>query len=116
MAYKKKSSSHYNKAITRLAALKSIDAKMDLGNGLTVIIYETAVNALRSSIDSYNTQLSQVDELKNLVGATEFTLKDLSERMLAGVASKFGKNSDEYEKAGGKKKSERKKVVRKPKL
>jgi hypothetical protein len=35
--------------------------------------------------------------------------------MLAGVASKFGKNSDEYEKAGGKKKSERKGPVRKPK-
>jgi hypothetical protein len=59
MAYKKKSSSHYDKAITRLAALKSIDAKMDLGNGLTIIIYETAVNALRSNIDSYNTQLAR---------------------------------------------------------
>jgi hypothetical protein len=35
--------------------------------------------------------------------------------MLAGVSSKFGKNSDEYEKAGGTKKSERKKPVRKPK-
>ncbi len=116
MAYKKKSSSHYEKAITRLAALRSIDANMDLGNGLTIVTYEKAVTTLRDSINSYNTQLSQVDELKNKAAEAELTLKDQSERMLNGVASKYGKNSNEYEKAGGVKKSERKRPVRKPKL
>jgi hypothetical protein len=112
MAYKKKSSSHYNKAVTRLASLKSIDTKMDLGNGLDIAVYEAAVSDLRTKIDDYNTHLSQVDEKKNLIASSEQTLRDLSERMLSGVASKFGKNSDEYEKAGGVKKSERKKAVR----
>ena len=116
MSYRKKTSSHYEKAVTRLAALKSIDEKMDLGNGLTVAIYANALNDLRTKVDKYNTHLSVADEFKNQVGESEKTLKDLSERMLSGVASKFGKNSDEYEKAGGVKKSERKKRTTKPKM
>ena len=116
MSYRKKTSSHYEKAVTRLAALKSIDEKMDLGNGLTVNIYANALNDLRAKVDKYNTHLSVADEFKNQVGESEKTLKDLSERMLSGVASKFGKNSDEYEKAGGVKKSERKKRTTKQKV
>ena len=49
----------------------------------------------------------------NDVIKTELALKDLSERMLMGVGSKFGKDSDEYEMAGGVRKSEHKKPVRK---
>ena len=73
------------------------------------------VTDLRNKVDRYNTHLSVADELKNQVGESEKTLKDLSERMLSGVASKYGKNSDEYEMAGGVKKSERKKRHIKPK-
>jgi hypothetical protein len=36
-------------------------------------------------------------------------VNDWSERMLTGIASKFGKNSSQYEMAGGVKKDERKK-------
>ena len=112
MAYKKRSASHFEKAVTRLASLRSIDSKMDLGNGLSIANYEQALNDLRSKIDDYNTWLSQVDEKKNQIAASELKLKDLSERLLAGIASKFGKNSDEYEKAGGKRRSERKKIAK----
>ena len=45
--------------------------------------------------------------------AEEASLRDLSERMLAGVAAVYGKNSDQYEQAGGVRKSERKRPVRK---
>ena len=41
-----------------------------------------------------------------LAGA-DTALADLSERMLAGVASQFGRDSDAYEKAGGTRKSDR---------
>lgn len=44
---------------------------------------------------------------------TEKQLRDLSERMLIAVAAKYGKNSYEYEMAGGVRKSERKRPVRK---
>jgi CII-binding regulator of phage lambda lysogenization HflD len=115
MSRRKKSTSHIEQAVTRLAALKSIDTKMDLGNGLDVPKYETAIKDLQTKLGDYNTMLSLVDEKLNMVQTSEKTLLDLSERMLAGVASKFGKNSDEYEKAGGKKKSERKRPARKAK-
>ena len=45
--------------------------------------------------------------------AAEKAIRDLSERMLAGVASKYGKDSSEYEMAGGTRKSERKRPTRK---
>lgn len=114
MSRRKKSVSHVEQAVTRLAALKSIDVKMDLGNGLDILKYETAIKDLQAKLERYNTTLSLVDEQLNQAEASELALRDLSERMLAGVASKYGKNSDEYEKAGGKKKSERKRYTRKP--
>src|SRR6185503_4965799 len=51
----------------------------------------------------------------NALLAAEKALGDLSERMLAGVAARFGKNSSYYEQAGGVRMSERKRPVRKPK-
>ncbi len=39
----------------------------------------------------------------------------MSEDMLIGVASKYGKDSYEYKLAGGTRRSERKRPVRKPK-
>ena len=43
----------------------------------------------------------------------EKLLRAFSERMLTGVAAKFGKDSEQYQKAGGTKKSDRKKPKRK---
>jgi hypothetical protein len=113
MAYRKKNSRVCDKADTRLASLKSIDEKMDLGNGLTAEAYGKEIGALRNQINSYNTHLSTADGMKNQIKEQEAVVRDWNERILAGVASKFGKNSDQYEKAGGVKKSERKKSVRK---
>ena len=109
MGRAKKTYSHYDIAINRLANLKSISTTLDVGNGLTVGNYETAINVLRQKLDDYNMALSSVDEKYNVVQEVEKGLKDLSERMLAGVAVKFGKNSHQYEMAGGVRKSERKK-------
>lgn len=115
MSRQKKTSSHLTKASVRLAALKSIDDKMDLDNGLTVPKYEIAINELHTKLEEYNTMLSQVDEKMNLFQEAERAIKHLSQRMLIGVANKYGNDSNEYEKAGGVKKSERKRPKRKPK-
>ncbi|MBM4025843.1 MAG: hypothetical protein FJ280_10625 [Planctomycetes bacterium] len=53
-----------------------------------------------------------MDELGNQIKTQEKKLKDLTERMLAAVAARYGKDSDEYEKAGGTRKSERKRPAR----
>ena len=55
------------------------------------------------------------EEVRNIVLEKEKTMKDICERMLEGVGSKFGHDSNEYEMAGGKRKSERKRPIRKPK-
>ena len=89
---------------------------MDFGESLSVPNYALQIQALETNIHSYNTLLSQVDESLNKILIGEKQLKDISERMLAGVAVKYGKNSDKYEMAGGTKKSERKKIVRKVKV
>lgn len=97
------------KAETRASALESIDANLDLNNGLTLPDYNTQIADLQKKVSKYNTVLSQVDDLYNEVIAQIDVVNDWSERMLTGIASKFGKNSSQYEMAGGVKKDERKK-------
>ena len=57
--------------------------------------------------------LSTVDRAIASVEAAEAEVKNLSELMLLGVATKYGKDSYEYEMAGGVRKSERKRPTRK---
>ena len=97
------------KGITRLSAVKSIDPALDLGNTITVANYETQVNLLTTKLSVYNTALSTIDDLYNDCIAQIDVLKDWNERILTGVATKYGKNSSQYEMAGGVRKSERKK-------
>lgn len=103
------------KGTTRLAAVKSIDTALDLGNGINVANYETQVNLLSTKLSAYNTALSTIDDLYNACISQIDVVKDWNERILTGVATKYGKNSSQYEMAGGKKKSERKKPTPKPK-
>lgn len=112
MARIKKTSKMIEDANLRLAGLKSIDANLDLGNGITLKNYEKIIDETDNSLETYNTTLSLVDEQKNTFETNERSLKDYHERILLGVGSKFGKDSVEYEKAGGTRKSERKKPVK----
>ena len=113
MSFRKTSSADYDKAIRRISGVVAIDTKLDLGNGLTATAYQQAIDEVKNTMDDYNTTLSALDGKQNLFKSKEKTLRDWSERMLAGVAAKYGKNSDEYEKAGGTKKSDHKAAVKK---
>lgn len=99
----------------RAANLKSISPTLDLGNGLTAAAFDTAIADLQAKLADYNQTLAAADEKANALAASEKAARDLSERMLAGVAAHFGKNSSEYEQAGGIRKSERKTPSRKTK-
>ena len=114
MARKKTASRIYEKGFKRIAAVKSIDANFDLGNGLIAKDYEQAITDVKAAMDNYNTLLSTVDEKLNILKEKEKLLNNWNERILNGVASKFGKDSNEYEQAGGVRKSERKKPKQKP--
>ena len=103
------------KGKVRLAAIKSIDPVLDLGNTITVANYQTQVNLMETKLQAYNTALSTIDDLYNSCIDQISVLKDWNERVLSGVATKFGKKSSQYEMAGGVRKSERKKTIPKTK-
>jgi hypothetical protein len=113
MPKRKVASSHIEKANKRMSGLKSIDDKLDLGNGLTVDTYDASIAVAIAKEAAYNQLLSTLDTTYNEYKVAEKNLRDINERMLMGVAAKFGKDSNEYEQAGGIKKSERKRPVRK---
>ncbi len=113
MARRKRSSKVLEKADRRIASLRSINPDLNLGNGLTVDGYTTLITDMRDRLAAYNTVLSTVDKAYNDLLTTEQKLGDYSELLLLGVATKFGKDSDEYEMAGGVKKSDRKRSTRK---
>ena len=89
--------------------LQSIDPLLDLGGGLTVVSFKADIDDVDADMNTYNTMLSDVDQFQNRLNTKEEKLNDKSTRLLAAVGAHFGKDSDEYEKAGGTRTSERKK-------
>jgi hypothetical protein len=108
MARPKRASRVLTNAEQRAAGMRSISEKLDLGNGLELSPYQEKIAALRSKVAVYNTTLSTVDDLSRDIKEMEKELRDLSQQMLLGVGAKYGTDSREYGKAGGVRKSERK--------
>ncbi|MBC7796662.1 MAG: hypothetical protein H7Z37_07310 [Pyrinomonadaceae bacterium] len=102
-----------NDASVRLAGIKSIDQKIDFQNGISASIYANKINEVETAMEEYNTALAMADEKLNTFTAAELELREMNERVLISVAAKYGKDSDEYEKAGGTRKSERKRPAKK---
>src|ERR1700749_4341601 len=103
----KRTSKVLEKGSVRAAGLRSIGPE-DFGGGLTTAAFEAAVAETRQKLEEYNEALSLVDERANILADSEKKLQDLNERVLAGVAAKYGKNSNQYEKVGGVRKDDRK--------
>lgn len=99
-------------ASARAAGIESIDPALDLGNGMSLAAYKAVIEDARVKQAAYNTLLSQADEAKNVFETTEESAKDFSERILAAIAARYGRDSNEYEQAGGSRKSERRRAVR----
>ena len=108
MSRMKRSSKSLEQAKTRAAALASIDPQLDLGNSLTLALFQSKITGTETTLNSYNGKLSEVDAALNNVVLSEKELEDMSARMLAAVAVKFGRDSNEYEMSGGTRLSERK--------
>ncbi|MCC5643688.1 hypothetical protein LC607_12165 [Nostoc sp. CHAB 5824] len=95
------------KAELRMAGLKAIDPSMDFGDTRNLQNITQVIQQYRSKIEAYNTTLAVIDSYKNEMKELEKTLSDLTEKMLLGVAFKYGKDSHEYQMAGGVRKSDR---------
>lgn len=109
---KKKRSIVIDKARSRQASLLSVGAKLDFGNGLTTATFDKLLDDTQKALTAYNTLLSETDQAYNSFQSFEKSLADTSDRMLTGIATQYGKNSDEYEMAGGTRKSERRRKPR----
>jgi hypothetical protein len=104
--------SSLSKAERRIESLKSIAPDLDLGNGKTIVAFQSIKDSFREEVEDYNTHKSVGDSKRSNIRKKERILNDFSEAMLIGVAAKYGKDSAEYTAAGGVRKSERKKPNR----
>jgi hypothetical protein len=96
----------------RLDSLRSISEDLDLGNGFTLMAYRKKIEEFQSILSDYNAQKSVLDGQKVQLINLETELRDMRELMLIAVALKYGKNSEEYAKAGGTRKVDRRKSRR----
>lgn len=93
----KRSSSLLDKADARATALQSIDPKLVVTEGVNVAIYRAKIDEAYEALDTYNRFLAECDAAKATLHQLERDAADLSDRMLKGVASKFGRDGVEYE-------------------
>jgi hypothetical protein len=107
MPRQKRASRILEKAQLRSSGLKAIDPNIDFGNANNLKNLTEQIDQLRTKINSYNTALSVIDASKTDIEQLEKSLGALCERMLLAVAVKYGKDSSEYEMAGGVRKSDR---------
>lgn len=109
MARRKRNSSILQQAERRIESLQSLNTQLDFGAGNTLEAFSARINNLKSKLAAYNIALSAIDQLTDDVDNAEQLVQEMSERMLLGVASRYGKTSQEYGMAGG---SRRKNVRR----
>lgn len=111
--FRKQNPESVEKAEIRLAGLKSIDPALDLGKGLTADAYSELIEETRKQVETYNMMLSAIEAQRQLMLETEKKLRVMTEKMLMAVAVEYGKESNEYKKAGGVRPSDRKSPERK---
>ncbi|PSN15599.1 hypothetical protein C7271_20760 [filamentous cyanobacterium CCP5] len=112
MAQRKRNSSALSKAERRNEALLSLNPDLDLGNGLPVEQYETHINDVREKLAAYNVARATVGVAQNALVEAERKLNIYSSQMLSGIAAVYGRESDEYEMAGGTRTSDRRRPTR----
>ena len=74
--------------------------------------YSSTIIVTEDALSTYNSQLAVVDELLIKFQAKQKTVSAFTIEMLMGVKAVYGRDSDEYEKTGGTRLSERKKPGR----
>jgi hypothetical protein len=97
----RRTSSVITKASVRSNNLKSISETLDLGGGLSVTAFDTLIAQAEAVQDDYNRGVAALDEKGNQLDDLLKQVGEMSSRLLGGVGARYGKNSSEYEKAGG---------------
>ncbi len=110
MAQRKRNSTALTKAERRIEGIQTINSDLDFGNGFSIASYNTKIVELREKLAVYNQARTIVEKTQNALVDAERAINSYSEQMLLCVGPRYGKNSDEYEMAGGTRKSGRKKA------
>jgi len=110
MTQRKRNSIALTKAERRIEGMQTINPELNFSNGFSIATYNTKVIELREKLAAYNQAQTIVDKTHNTLIEAERELNTYSEQMLLNVASRYGKTSDEYEMAGGTRRSDRKKA------
>lgn len=108
MVYKKRSVSRsLEQARLRYAGVKTIDPQLDFGDDRSLSVMAELMAQLEDKLTDYNSALTHVDTLRAEIKEMEQTLGTLSSEMLLAVAFRYGKDSVEYQMAGGVRRQER---------
>ncbi|MEH2050038.1 hypothetical protein [Nostoc sp.] len=107
MPRKQKTSPLLEKTEQKIIGFKSINSSLDFGDSISLNHLTELAEQLHSEIDQYNMMLTALDSAKAKIQTLEKTIRETSERLVSGVALKYGKDSREYEMTGGVRKSER---------
>ncbi|MDZ8185727.1 MAG: hypothetical protein RMX96_12835 [Nostoc sp. ChiSLP02] len=113
MSRQKRTSLVLKKAEFRVAGLKAIDPNINFDETYNLQNLTQLIEQFHKMLDEYNADIAMIDSSKKKLDEMEKILSHVSDKMLAGVGFKYGKNSNEYELAGGVRDSDR---VRKSRL
>ena len=98
---KRNTSKTLDVAQQRALSLEVIDPDIDLGRDMSLEQYRQQIQDTQDILSRYNRGLSNVDQLQKQVLQKERNLNDMNSRMLAAVAARFGRYSQEYQIIGG---------------
>ncbi|MBD2104946.1 hypothetical protein [Leptolyngbya sp. FACHB-261] len=107
MARRKRTSRVLEKAELRASGLKAVDPQLEFDNSVKLSNFTSTIERLRLRIDAYNTALAVIDSSTTEIAELEKSLGDMADKLLIGIAYRYGKDSVQYEMAGGVRKSER---------
>ncbi|MDZ8236941.1 hypothetical protein [Nostoc sp. ChiQUE01b] len=106
MSQKKRTSRVLESAELKFAGLKAINSNLDIGDNYNIAKLTQLIEELRTKLENYNTIISMIDSSKIEIEKLEKNLATYCENMLMGIGFKYGRDSREYEMAGGVRKSE----------
>ncbi|OUL37187.1 hypothetical protein BV372_03590 [Nostoc sp. T09] len=116
MSRKKRKSSVLEKVESRAAGLKLIDPTLKLDDDYSLAKMLESMERLRNKLEVHNNALSLADSSLTEVEEMEKNLTKLSQKMVMLIAIKYGKDSPQYETAGGVRDSDRVRKMRSSRL
>jgi malate synthase len=79
-----------------IANLKSVEPNLDMGNDVSIAALLQMIEETNQEIELLNTTLNTVTQLRRSIQKRERALLKLRDRLQAGIAVKYGKDSAEY--------------------